>query len=1231
MLRVSWDGRSTVALGNGKPAALLAYLALSPGPHRRDALAEMFWPGQPKDVMRLKLRQAIVGLRNALIGASDHSWLVSTRHTLAFDHAREHRIDALELIEVSEQPWPPDTQAGNWLSQLLAQMNDIADAYRRPFLSEMDFSDCPPFTQWQLAYREALQQRALELLAKLADSREQIGHPRSALPFALRITELDPTNEAGYWRTMALYALNAQPEAAMRQYETCRRVLEREFAGLPSRQLREFAERISSGEFQPLPALAPMPLEASEQHRNVTVVFCQLTAVAADDAAPGEGACGGDDLQQQQALARRIATEYSGHPVEYYGGGLLVFFGYPDALRSCALSAVRAAYALVALATDAVEIRVGVHTGLIITAPDSLFPDPVGLTSGVAIRLHRQARSGEIIISAQTRQGVNGFIPAIRLDTDVVAHGLAGSPNAFRVLPDARAANRLAAGQRLTPLIGRDRELSLLQQLWSCACNGRPSALLLRGEAGVGKSRLVTETISTLDHASAVVWELRCYPWARQAPLQPLLECIERACGLSASDGLEQKREKARSFLQARAPQLFGPGLALLLAALGLADVQTLAPTLPAAERLRSATEAFFVDLFLAIAASEPLLLVVEDLHWAGSATLAILASLVARAKGELLLLFTARAEFEADWAGLKTANLRRLRNEASDLLVRSINPDLPPARVDDIVARAAGIPVFLEALAVHAGSDELPASLVDLLEVRLSRLGGALAVAQLAATLGHTFEPGLLANASGLPMAQLHATLVHLGTTGMLQRLADGRWQFSHGLVQAVTYQFQSDGARQVAHRRIAEVIESQAPQRARDYPHIMALHWGVAGEGWRAVHYGWEAAERALRLFAFNEAREHCHSGLRLLKDLPPGAQRNGCEFAFLVGLARAEHATHTRRQHRGLEYLERAIALHEAGAAVCNGLSLFNALWDLWEITTSRQGFREGSHIALHLVSVAEREAQQTLLQQAHYALGNSLFWCGELALSRRHLDLSLGFEPTPPPYEPARLTRDYYGHITLVTAGAYSFLLRWLEGWTDKAIKECQAALTLARECGDALSLAFVTTFAAFMHRWEGNVEETRRFALEGREWSVASSFHVFTAANTHILGWADVMQGDAAAMGHLKRGLDTLREARRGVAVALLAPFAEALLHLNDVEQAGVIIDEAIERSTQLNDLHFLAELMRLKGHCLHRAGHHGAALASMDRAITISQRQGARQLELRARASRTRLGDIARG
>lgn len=474
------NGHPVAGVSYSRMRALLAYLAVGRAhEHNREVLADLLWCGNDSVTARGNLRRTLSDLRRVLEVPSGKTLFSASKHTIRY--IPDAYIDTLEFA--ATPPSCAATPHPAHCDSCIAKMERMAGLYRGEFMEGFSLPDCPDFEDWLQLQREALRRRALALLERLSNCHEQAGSYGRALPFALRYTELEPWDEAGHRRAMRLYALNGQNSAALGQYDFCRQVLQKELNVLPNAETRDLAESIRKGEWRaerpgatgepPIKALPPLTAE----RRQVTVLYCELTLAAVDD--PEEAM---ELLRIPQARCAKIIRQLSGYIVQSYGGGLLAYFGYPQAREYAARHAVQAALAITQETAHGVEIRASVHTGLIIADSGTSLPDASGRTSSLAIQLRQNAGYGEVVISQDTHGIVGGYFDCLSLGVQSLP-GIAQPVEIFKVARESGARTRLDAATALTPLVGRTTEIARLMGLWKKAVQGARQVVLIQGEA----------------------------------------------------------------------------------------------------------------------------------------------------------------------------------------------------------------------------------------------------------------------------------------------------------------------------------------------------------------------------------------------------------------------------------------------------------------------------------------------------------------------------------------------------------------------------------------------------------------------------------------------------------------------------------------------------------------------------------------------------------------------------
>lgn len=1193
--------------GYAKLRGLLAMLAMSTDtPLRREFLAELFWPDMPIATARQNLRLALFNLKSSMAEAG---CLLSTSRDMVTLSSGELSLDVAEFVA--------DMPAG------IPQMEQQAALYRGEFMAGFYLPGCPELDDWLQLQRESLQRRALALLERLANVYEQAGDYQNALQHALRYLELDSWDEHAHRRVMRLYALSGSDSAALAQFDTCCKLLKSEMGALPSEETRQLAERIRSGALErQIPPASPLPTAAPTQPERlqVTVLYCELSAVEIDDP---------DDalalLRTPQARCMTIIQQFSGHIVQTHGGGLLAYFGYPQADEYAARHAVQAALAVTREASCDIKIRAGVHTGLIITGIDTAMPDTLGKTSRLAIQLRLHATNNEVVISRQTQNIIDGYFDCFSLGVQPVPDSQA--IEVFRVTRESGARTRLDATAQLTPFVGRRAVLARLQTLWKSTTRGSRNVALLQGVAGEGKSRLLHALKEQLQNQSHAIRELRCFAEFSQSPFQSLIELLEALFGFASNDSPERRLGKLVSFYEMHYPAFAREAVPLFAQQLALPPPDQYPPLGLSPQQHKERTIAILRELLHTLAVRQPVLLIVEDMHWIDPSTLELLTQFITQQeKGAIFLLMTSRPEFIPPWdASLSTTlAIDPLTADESAQMVAAINDRIPADIRSQIVQRADGVPLFIEEISRLAGTADMasiPATLHDLLAMRMSKLDEAKFSAQLAATIGREFDLNLLGKVyTRTPEALAHSLSV-LQDEGIVLKVNKATLQFKHALIQEAAYQSQTKANRQTAHGRIAQALLSDFPEIAANQPEVLAQHFSCAGETQKSIEYRLRAGQRAAMNSALAEAISHYNSGLQLIVTQPHNEERDRLETELRYRLGTALVAFEGSGSAKADQAYDRAMQLSEKLDETPNQ---FQVLWGRFMTSSSRADYSHSLDIPEELLRMAEKSDNVLQLQQAHYAMGDRLFSMGCLEQSSIHLKQSIAR------YQPSQHERmaSEAGINICVVSNTLLMLVLWLQGYSKRADEISQQNMALARQINHPLSLGFALSGSAIMfNRWLKQPDAVMLLAQECMDIANKYNMPLWLGMGATSYGWAMAMQGQAAGAAQIQQSLNEVNVIMSGARLMFLAPLCEALFELGQYDEALQKLDDALGIAEEMNERLFESELFRLKGECILKISPKKIEEAEccFDRALAISRKQGAKSLELRAAMSLARL------
>jgi predicted ATPase/class 3 adenylate cyclase len=1024
------------------------------------------------------------------------------------------------------------------------------------------------------------------------------------------------------------------------------------------------------------------------ERRQLTVLFCDLvgsTALAAH--------LDPEDLREviraYQAACTEVIGRFGGHIAQYLGDGLLVYFGYPLAHEDDAQRAVRTGLGMIEamgplnaqLQQDKgvqLAVRVGIHTGLVVVGEmggdGQREPLALGETPDVAARLQDLASSDTVVISAATHRLVQGYFTYQDLGLRSLK-GIATPAHLYRVLGESGAQNRLEVTARagLTPLVGREQEVSLLLERWAQVKDGMGQVLLLNGEAGIGKSRLVQVLKEHLAGETHARLEWRCSPYHRHSALHPVIEHLHRLLRWRHDDGPQEKLHMLEGAL-ARYGFSLPDVMPLFTSLLVLPLPDHYPPLTLMPQRQKQKTLEALLEWLLEEAKRQPLLLIVEDLHWVDPSTLELLNLLIDRGStARILTLLTCRPEFRSPWGfrgHLTEITLSRLPHAQVEVMVARVagSKVLPAEVTRQVVAKTDGVPLFVEELTKMVLESDwlqereshyqltgplpplaIPTTLQDSLMARLDRLGATKAVGQLGATLGRNFAYTLLQAVCGMDEMRLQHALAALVQAELLYQQGappQATYRFRHALIQDAAYQSLLKSRRQQYHQRIAQVLAAQFPELGETQPELLAHHYTEAGLSAQAIVYWQRAGQRALERSAHAEAIAHLTTGLALLTSLPETPERTRRDLVLHITLGTALIAT---RGYAAPEVEQAYARARELVQQVGETPELFPVLFGLRLFYQQRAEFQTARELEEKLFSLAQCVQDPTLLLISHQALGTTSYWLGELAQARAHLEQGIAL------YDPQQHRSLTFGAIQHPAVTCLAFVARalWMSGLPDQALQQSHKALTLAQELAHPFSLAYALGCAAVLHqlRREGQAAQTRAEAAMAlaRE----QGFALWWAMGTILQGWALAAQGQPVdGVAQIRQGLAAYQATGTAVAQSyLLALLAEAYGDLGQAETGLTVVAEALATVETTGERFYEAELYRLRGELLlkqaggewssknfptepSRAVDVGAGLkpapteageTCFHQALYIARRQQAKSWELRTAISLSRL------
>ncbi len=988
----------------------------------------------------------------------------------------------------------------------------------------------------------------------------------------------------------------------------------------------------------------------------------QLTVVFSDIVGSTEMSTRLDPEEWREVVAayhRGVAAtvqRFDGHVAQYLGDGVLVFFGWPRAREDDAERAVRAGLAMVEevralnAAVEArhgllLRVRVGIHTGLVVAgrgADDA--PEVFGETPNIAARVQTAAAPDTVLITEATQRLVAGLFI---VDAPRSEHlkGV-GEPFAlYRVQAASGIRGRLRATARhgLTPFVGREHERQVLFDRWERARAGDGQVVLITGEAGIGKSRLVQQFKEDLGAVPHTWLESAGSPSHQQSPFYAVSDLLQQGFAAAANPSPEMQLEALVQALTAAdlSPDESVPLVAPLLG-LSVPAERFLPPSLSPEQQRRKLLATLIAWVFGA-ARRQPTIVVLEDLHWVDPSTMELQGLLAEQGRAmPLLLLYTGRPEFAGsrlrDHHTLLTLN--HLGRQHTREMVRRVSAgagELPDAVMETVVARSDGVPLFIEELTKAVAEQgakparQIPATLQDSLMARLDRMQAGKEVAQMAAVIGREFSYGLIKAISEWPEEAIEEALCELANAHLIFVRGvppDATYTFKHALIEDTAYASLLKSRRRALHQATARALVRLAPTVESEQPELLAHHFAEAGRAADAIPFWQQAGQRALQRSANQEAIGHVTKGLDLIKSLPDTPERAQQELALQIPLGLAWMAL------KGYGAPEVQVAYSRA-YELCQRLGkspqLAPVLAGLENFFLVRADFRSARAISDDLLLVAEQSQDRMCGVSAHLHRGVLLAYMGELVGAREHLERSLAL------YQARDNLAAVYSEDPASTGRIYLGMALWHLGQPDRARRTVAEGLQAARDVGHPLGLAQALSIAATVH-------------LYARDWAGAQALAVELTSFTRehgILLWgilSTILQVAASIEieGVTPEAVEVIRHGcldwqatgtTLGVAffMTLLAPAYARAGKTAEALRAAAEGLSAAEKAERVE----LAELWRLQGELTLQAaaGTPGrtaceAAEVSFWRAIETARAQEAKSYELRAVTS---LGQLWRG
>jgi class 3 adenylate cyclase/tetratricopeptide (TPR) repeat protein len=994
----------------------------------------------------------------------------------------------------------------------------------------------------------------------------------------------------------------------------------------------------------------PTPTVAGEaQRRHLTVMVCDLVG-----STPLAGSLDPEDFRDvltayQRACASAIGS-FDGYIAQYRGDGVLAYFGYPRAHEDNAQRAVHAGLAILDEITAlnrrldevhgvSLKVRIGAHTGIVVAGEmgEGEARDQraiVGETPHVAARLESIAPPGSMLISDVTRDLVDGYFETEPLGEKTLK-GVSQPVSVHRVLRSTGAESRLElnGARRLTPVVDRRDEMARLIEAWQHVKDGDGRVVHLTGEAGIGKSRLVCALRDRLEHEAGAEETWQCSAHHRSTSLYPVSRFLDRFFGIDRTQAAEHPIALLNQAVldAALEPDQAVPLLADLMSIPGVrrSGVVNLEP-----REVRAATLRILESLLAADPAHHPLLLTVEDLHWADPTTIELLDRIITNLTSTpVLCVLTFRPEFKPAWTNrlpdleieLGPLESRHVKELAAAASATELDDDV----LDWVDSAADGVPLFVEemlhmldlaggAASVRRTPDAtfVPATLQGLLTERLDRLEDLGDVIDAAAVLGREFDRNLLEALTLVSGPDFDAAMAKLAAQDLLLPVEAGaRCEFKHALLQEAAYGRLLRGRRRALHSRAAEILARGSLPLAAHRPEVIAHHWSAAAEPAKAVRYWHEAGTRALDRAAFLEAAEHFRRGLEALDARGADEESDIERIDFLTHLAASLQAGRGYAA-AGVQtaYAEARTRCERAG----HQDRLLSVIRGEWLFYLLRTDYRTALNLADEMLALGERRGDPVKLAEGHLFRGFPEMYLANFDQARHHFGEAIALYRPP----------EHSDHIyeaqgdTGVMAVAYLALVLWNLGHFEESMRRSDTSLQLVKEIGGPVTRALAWGMRSILHLSRSEPSELRYWVEKTTALCTEYNIGYWHTVSSVLAAWLQGRSGKLdASISRLEESVDDyLRSGSRLSLPHFCIYLADLRLAEGDHARALDALRMGEEHIDATGERFAESELFRFKGRLL-MAGDRPdteAATKAYERAVTVAREQNARLLELRA-------------
>ena len=988
------------------------------------------------------------------------------------------------------------------------------------------------------------------------------------------------------------------------------------------------------------------------ERRQVTLLVCRLVGLS-----ELVERLGSEDVDEVESAFHRLASRFilrdGGLPALFMGDEVLACFGYPLAREEDPERAVHAGLKLSrelpstlkqecpGTPLETVAVQVGLHTDSVVF--DDLQPEPrehtlsiQGKAPRVASALARRAEPGTVLLSNTTWSLVPGSFEAEAREP-LPAEGRAPPVETWHVKGARQTALRFEqarASRSLTPLVGRESELRRLQSCWEWSRQGHGACVLLEGEAGIGKSRLLLEWSERLLPQQGLVLRAQCWLRSQASAFAPIVEMLRNILRLDPEAPPEQNLRwvERRMALRGLSPEQTRAVASLLSLPVAQASPHLRLPP----QRQKEETLRALMELLWRVALEGPVLYIIEDLHWADPSTLEYLAFLVEHLEPHpVLLLLSVRPHFRPAWPPrpwMHQMTLERLAPEQTADLVRKTagSRTLSEGLVFQLVKRTDGIPLFIEELthrvleSAPGVETPIPATLRGLLMARLDTLPLARkALVQLCAVVGRSFNLALLSALTGHDEPTLREELHGLVEAGLLEpqeNAAEPGYQFRHALIQEAAWDSQLRGTRRQHHRRIAQTLMERFPKVVEACPEVLAWHYTQAADTEPALRYWARAGARALGRSANLEAINHFQQALALVHGLPEPPRRRSEELKLLLALGIPLMQSQGFASPELERTYARAHALFLEEMDKPGRVALPDWSWGLYSYLFARARFREAHELGQKAVEVGRRQDNREVLTLGYRMIATILFTHGHMTEALAKVKAALACSDFSLEQHRDLAVRHWVNPRAVVLA--YASVVHSALGHPDLAEESGREAVALAREIAHPHTLAYVLTYVAFGCQFRLDLVQAVERSEECIALSHENHFLLWHEWSTITRSWALARMGRLEEYPVLHAHLERWQAMgiRSGMP-AFHGMLGEVYLMMGKSNETVAEAQKGLVWAERTEECSFEAELHRLHGEGLRSICQEDAARHCFLRALALARHQHAGTFELRAMTS----------